>query len=447
MHLHEFITSNRNGLISRTRAKVSTRPWPSVSPEEMENGIPLFLTQLAETLRLENTEAPYSATAIGSSATLHGRDLLALGFTVSQVVHDYGDVCQAVTELAVEREAEISAEEFNTLNRCLDNAIAEAVTEYGRLQTEAAIESGRLQMESVTESGRLRTKAAAESGRLETAAATESGRVETAAATESGRVDTEAATEHGRLRTNAATESGRLETAAATQLGRLQQATSAREEVERLGYLAHELRNKLHTALLSFQALRSGKVGIGGSTGAALGRSLAGLRDLIDRSLAEVRLEAGMDRRERVSLPVFMEEVSVAANLHAEHRDIQLTVERVDPALAVNGDPQLLASAVMNLLQNAFKYTPAHGRVTLRTQADNARVLIEVQDECGGLAHNESEKEMFRSFGDRRKDDRSGLGLGLSISRKAIQANGGEIRTRDIPGKGCVFTIDLPSTA
>jgi signal transduction histidine kinase len=413
----------------------------------MENGIPLFLTQLAETLRLENTEAPYSATAIGSSATLHGRDLLALGFTVSQVVHDYGDVCQAVTELAVEREAEISAEEFNTLNRCLDNAIAEAVTEYGRLQTEAAIESGRLQMESVTESGRLRTKAAAESGRLETAAATESGRVETAAATESGRVDTEAATEHGRLRTNAATESGRLETAAATQLGRLQQATSAREEVERLGYLAHELRNKLHTALLSFQALRSGKVGIGGSTGAALGRSLAGLRDLIDRSLAEVRLEAGMDRRERVSLPVFMEEVSVAANLHAEHRDIQLTVERVDPALAVNGDPQLLASAVMNLLQNAFKYTPAHGRVTLRTQADNARVLIEVQDECGGLAHNESEKEMFRSFGDRRKDDRSGLGLGLSISRKAIQANGGEIRTRDIPGKGCVFTIDLPSTA
>ena len=414
MLLHEFITANRNGLISRTRAKASTRPWPAVSPEEMENGIPLFLTQLAETLRLENTEAPYSATAMGASASLHGRDLLALGFTVSQVVHDYGDVCQTVTELAIEREAEISTEEFNTLNRCLDNAIADAVTEYGRLQTEASIESGRLQMESVTESGRLRTKAATESGRLETAAAAESGRVDTAAATQSGR---------------------------------LQQATSAREEIERLGYLAHELRNKLHTALLSFQALRSGKVAIGGSTGAVLGRSLAGLRDLIDRSLAEVRLEAGVDRRERVSLSVFMDEVSVAANLHAEHRDIQLTVERVDPALAVTGDPQLLASAVMNLLQNAFKYTPARGRVTLRTQADNARVLIEVEDECGGLAHNESEREMFRSFGERRKDDRSGLGLGLSISRKAIQANGGEIRTRDIPGKGCVFTIDLPSTA
>ena len=137
MHLHEFITSNRAELITRTRAKVVQRPWPSVSPGELENGIPLFLTQLAETLRLENTAAPYSATAIGTSATQHGGDLLAMGFSVSQVVHDYGDVCQAITELSVEREATISSEEFHTLNRCLDTAIAEAVTEYGRLQQEA----------------------------------------------------------------------------------------------------------------------------------------------------------------------------------------------------------------------------------------------------------------------------------------------------------------------
>lgn len=367
MTLHEFITANRNELIARTRAKVAHRPWPSVSTEELENGIPLFLTQLAETLRLENTQAPFSPTAIGSSATLHGRDLLALGFNVSQVVHDYGDVCQAVTELAIELNALISAEEFHTLNRCLDTAIADAVTEHGRLDQEGS--------------------------------------------------------------------------------SRLQQEASSKEEVERLGQLAHELRNKLHTALLSFQTLKRGRVAIGGSTGTLLGRSLVGLRDLIDMSLAEVRLEAGVIRRERVSLATFMEEVSVAANLHAEERNIQFTVERVEPALAVTGDPQLLASAVMNLLQNAFKYTPAHGRVTLRTQGDSGRVLIEVEDECGGLAHNETEKEMFRSFGERRKADRSGLGLGLTISRKAIEMSGGNIRTRDIPGKGCVFTIDLPSAA
>ena len=79
MNLQEFISSNRSDLIARTRAKVAQRPWPSVSTPELENGIPLFLTQLTETLRLENTATPFSATAIGTTATKHGGDLLAMG--------------------------------------------------------------------------------------------------------------------------------------------------------------------------------------------------------------------------------------------------------------------------------------------------------------------------------------------------------------------------------
>ena len=105
MNLHDFIIANRDDLIARTKAKVSQRPWPSVSTSELKHGIPLFLSQVAETLRLERTEVPFSASAIGLSATKHGGELLAMGFTVSQVVHDYGDVCQAVTELAVEKQA------------------------------------------------------------------------------------------------------------------------------------------------------------------------------------------------------------------------------------------------------------------------------------------------------------------------------------------------------
>jgi hypothetical protein len=56
------------------------------------------------------------------------------GFTVSEVVHDYGDICQAVTDLAMETHAPIAIEEFRTLNRCLDDAIAGAVTEHARGQ-------------------------------------------------------------------------------------------------------------------------------------------------------------------------------------------------------------------------------------------------------------------------------------------------------------------------
>ena len=67
---------------------------------------------------------------MGASATAHGKQLLELGYTVDQVVHDYGDICQAITDLAVERDAPFSVNEFRTLNRCLDNAIADAVTEF-----------------------------------------------------------------------------------------------------------------------------------------------------------------------------------------------------------------------------------------------------------------------------------------------------------------------------
>lgn len=355
--LHEFISSNRDELISRTRAKVATRPWPPASPDELQNGVPLFLTQLSETLRLETTPLPFSPSAIGTSAAMHGRDLLARGFTISQVVHDYGDVCQAITELAVDKRATISAEEFHTLNRCLDIAIAEAVTEYARLKDEA----------------------------------------------------------------------------------------SSHHEAEHLGRIAHELRNLVQTALLSFQVVKAGKVGASGSTGAVLGRSLIDIRDLVDSIVSEVRLAATTQRHERVSLLVFVDEVATAANLHAEYREIQLAVEPVDPTLAIAVDPPLLASALMNLLHNAFKYTHANGRVTIRVRAENGRVSIEVEDECGGLG--QEGKNLFRSFGERRGTDQSGLGLGLAISRKAVTANGGEVRARDLPGKGCIFTIDLPLAA
>ena len=131
--LYEFIAMHRDLIIARTRDRLRGRPWPAVSSSEIEHGVPLFLTQLSETLRLETSTEPFSSGAIGSTATRHGAELSAAGFTVAQVVHDYGDICQAVTELALEEQAPITIEEFHTLNRCLDTGIAEAVTEHTRL--------------------------------------------------------------------------------------------------------------------------------------------------------------------------------------------------------------------------------------------------------------------------------------------------------------------------
>jgi len=359
--LCEFIEANRDEVIARARALVVTRPWPAVSSEELVHGLPLFLTQLTGALRVESGPAregdvAIGQTAIGQSATLHARELSSQGFTVSQVVHDYGDVCQSITALATELEAPISADEFHTLNHCLDTAIAESVTEFARLREEAA----------------------------------------------------------------------------------------AHLEAERLGQVAHELRNKLHTAMLAFHVLKTGTVGVGGSTGAVLGRSLLGLRDLIDTTLAEVRLAAAEPRRDRVRLKDFVDELAVTASLHAEYREVLFKVAPVDPGLVVLADVPLLASALTNLLQNAFKYTKVHGAVSLRTRGEHGRVFLEVEDECGGMPVPAG-SDPFRAAQAPRADGRSGLGLGLSICRKAVEANGGQVRTRNLPGQGCIFEIELPA--
>ena len=314
------------------------------------NGVPLFLDQIVEILRLSSD----GSGEIGKSANLHGGDLLQRGFTVGQVVYDYGDICQVITELAMEQNAPISNDEFHTFNRCLDDAIAHAVTEYERQREQRSSDQG----------------------------------------------------------------------------------------TERLASLAHELRNLLSSASLAFHILKQGHVAIGGSTGAVLERSLSGLHNLINRSLAEVRIEAGIDVRDRIGMAELVEEVEIAAALDAKDRGIDLSVGLVGPQVAVAGDRQVLAAAVSNLLQNAFKFTRPQGHVALNTRATAERVLIDIEDECGGLPPGKAEA-LFEPF-QQRGANRTGLGLGLTITRRGIQAMGGEVQVRNLPGRGCVFTIDLP---
>jgi hypothetical protein len=137
--LHEFLTANRQKLIDLCREKVTKRFEPTETGATIDHGVPLFMQQLVETLRMEQGTASRSGdaektpapTEIGRAAALHGAELLRQGFTVDHVVHHYGDVCQCVTGLAVEQDVTITTDEFRTLNRCLDNAIADAVASFG----------------------------------------------------------------------------------------------------------------------------------------------------------------------------------------------------------------------------------------------------------------------------------------------------------------------------
>jgi signal transduction histidine kinase len=141
--LHDFLANNRQELAARCRIKVGERVGRSATDIQLREGIPMFLEQLISTLRIEQTRHPMDSrrvsgpaggwpalSEIGVSAAQHGKDMLDLGLSVDQVVHDYGDLYQAITDLAVERDAPFQVDEFRSLNRCLDNAISDAVTEF-----------------------------------------------------------------------------------------------------------------------------------------------------------------------------------------------------------------------------------------------------------------------------------------------------------------------------
>jgi hypothetical protein len=160
MFLHEFLKENNDELIALCEAKVAKRPAPHPAGGSLKHGIPRFLQQLGEALREEQSSSDSAEvnkvsgpsedgkspvrSEIAKTAARHGDELMELGFTVDQVVHDYGDLCQAVTELAIERHAPISNEDFHTLNLCLDNAIAGAVTAYGLQRDQVAVDAGTM---------------------------------------------------------------------------------------------------------------------------------------------------------------------------------------------------------------------------------------------------------------------------------------------------------------
>jgi signal transduction histidine kinase len=355
--LQDFLVANRSEIIERVQRRAQARRGSESGGVELQRGVPILLTQIAAALAEANTlrarGAQASTTKIGETAAQHGHQLLRAGLSVAEAVNSYGDVCQVVTQLAVEADAAISVREFHVLNECLDEAIAGAVSAYASQRERDLVYQGS----------------------------------------------------------------------------------------ERLGILAHEMRNLLNTMTLSFAIVRQGKVGLGGSTGAMLARSMSGLSALVDRSVAEARSVAGASKLEAISMVEFMKEMQVSGAAHADGYGLQLTVHPVDRDLVIDGDWQLLASAVSNLLQNAFKFSRPGGRVSLAARVSGDRVLIEVCDECGGLPEGETER-LFRPPA-QVGSVRSGAGLGLSIARSAVHANNGEIHVRDIPGTGCVFSIEL----
>ncbi|MBA3886265.1 MAG: sensor histidine kinase [Acidobacteria bacterium] len=284
--LDDFITVNRSEILRRCRTQASKTSGPFPADAATEDGVSFFLDQLEQALR--QGLRPHEG--LSQRATRPGHVGLSERLTSSQVVHAYGDVCRAISELAEESHTTISASDFRMLTRHMDDALVGAVAEYERERDLAHLEVAVLR------------------------------------------------------------------------------------DSKRLGFLVHEMRNLLNTAMVAFDYLRSGNVGVASSTGTVLERSLAGLRSLAGRSIAEVRLAQGVQRLEPIMVAAFIEEVGAAATLEARAKALELTVLPVENGVAIDGDRQVLEAVVGNLLQNAFKFTKPGTAVTLRVHATPAAV-------------------------------------------------------------------------
>jgi signal transduction histidine kinase len=350
--LHEFLQKYKNEILELSSEKTKELAGIHGDSEQLKKGLPLFYEQLIIVLEKRLNQEPREEMLLAASS--HGKEFLKLGYTLSHVVHSYGSMCQAITEIATRKNASITPDEFNIFNGCLDIAIAAAVSEF-------------------------------------------------------------------QFRNNENNE---------------------KRELKHLGFLAHELRNALSSATIAHDMIKSGFVGVGGSTANVLSMNLVRMRNLIDRSLSEVRMRADSDLFiSKFRLSELFDQILIAANIDAKKRNQIITIE-VDWKIEIEGDRQYLLSAISNLVQNAIKYSKSGGKVWLRGNLKGDRILVEIQDECGGI-DVEKISSFFEPFV-KENADRSGLGLGLSITQRAVHLSQGTIEVANAPGKGCTFIIDLP---
>ena len=362
MTLFSLLSERRDEILERCREKMAEVLGERSSPYQLDQGIPTLYEELIEVLRISlEDDSPmarqrFVATTVTASASRqHAQESYRLGYTVSQLVHGYGCICQGITEYAHEVGAPITSTEFSQLNLCLDVAIAQAVSEFENLSLENA----------------------------------------------------------------------------------------SREESLRLGFLVHELRNSLSNAMMAHELVKGGGVGAAGATSLILTTSHQQMKHIIDRAITEVRLRGEPTvELNRLQLFSLLSEVESSSLPEANAKKISLQVD-ADPTLEVQADRHFMASAVANLVQNAIKFTKPNGNIRIRAFAEGAQAVIEIEDECGGLPGGKTE-ELFRPYV-RGSQQQVGMGLGLSIARRAIELNGGKLTAANIPEKGCIFTIRMPA--
>lgn len=355
--LAEFLASHRQQVIDRATARIVERVVThGLDYEEAQNGLAHFLEDIIVALRTQTGRAGETRQPLTNEKVPahHGGFRFREGLELDDVVHDYGDLCTAITQECEVAHVPVELDEYRILNLCIDEAIALAVTEFSR--------------------------------------------------NHDARIDA--------------------------------------ESTEQIGFIAHELRNALASATMAYDVMRREHLNLDGRTGDVVARAHSRLRRLVDELVSGVRLKAGKLRKEHFGLVGLAKDVVALGHLAAQARGIHFDIAG-EPTIVVDADPQLLTSVLYNLIQNAIKFSTEGCQVNIRVLRKSGHASVEVEDCCGGLADNVA-TEMFQAFA-QHAPNRSGLGLGLTLSREIIEAHSGSLSVRSLPGKGCVFVVELPA--
>jgi heavy metal sensor kinase len=216
---------------------------------------------------------------------------------------------------------------------------------------------------------------------------------------------------------------------------------------------SHELRTPL-TAMRSV-----GEIGLRGKRDASDYREIIGsmleevdrLSLLVDRLLTLSRADSGesMLTRDCVDLCALAAEVTTQLEVLAEEKQQSLTIEASGPSMCL-GDPMVLRQALLNLVDNAIKYSPVGGRIVVRVSSlPSGTAVLDVSDTGPGIPA-EMRLRVFDRFyrvdRSRSRENGGGTGLGLSIARWAVEVNGGQLTLETGEGPGSTFRITLPNT-
>ena len=167
---------------------------------------------------------------------------------------------------------------------------------------------------------------------------------------------------------------------------------------------------------------------------------------LVNDLLDTVRLLAGhlSLNLEDVKVDEIFRQAEATFRPSAAERNVHLEIVNPGPDTAVRADPVRVSQIVGNLLGNALKFVPEHGRVTVRAVHDGPQVLFEVEDSGPGIAPADIE-HLFDKFWQARTGDTRGIGLGLTIAKGLVEAQGGKIWVKSTLGAGSTFSFTLPA--